>query len=238
MDTAADTSMGGEGAAHFCKAPTDEEVQSWRQHWQAEYDAAHPPIPAPPMGNRTLALDLTGDGIRDFPFQGVTYRLKPTPYRTAILLQDVREQLNTLAAIGEITGEASLLELRECYAAIAELGGALLTPHLSANPFLADGGQDDLHRLLVFLLDSGDMMPNRPGNGQPVRVNAAHELMAYWAVYGEPTTWRRFRAGCACISRLEADRSLEMYYVVTVAGWGSKEAREELVANLKRAAGR
>jgi hypothetical protein len=121
--------MGGDDAAHFCRAPTPEEVAEWRAYWRQEWEKNHPRKPAQPMGNLALALELAGDGIRSFDFRDTTYQLKPTLYTSALRLLQVGEMMKLLEAIGELTGLEEITALRNCYATIAEIGGSLLTPH-------------------------------------------------------------------------------------------------------------
>jgi hypothetical protein len=178
--------MGGEDAAHFCIPPTLEEVEQWKAYWRKDWEETHPRKPAPPMGNLSLALELASDGIRSFEFRGTTYQLKPTPYTAALRLLQVAEMMKMLEAIGELTGLEEVRALRNCYATIADIGGSLLTPQLTINPFHEDGGSKELGGLMEFLLDTGNEMPLREsdGDGDPVRYNAAYHLMAYTKAFG------------------------------------------------------
>lgn len=234
MEATADTPVGGsDETAHFCKPPTDEEVESWRQHWREEHERANPRLPAPPMRNVALALDLTGDGIREYKFRGETYRLKPTPFASGLQLSRVEEVLGLLHGIGHLTGIEELTALQTCYATIARLGGELLIPLPPVNPFLAEGKQEDLQPLLHFLLSSGDETPSPADGGTPGRFNVTYHLMAYEALFGPVTTWRKFCAGISCMRRLEAERALQLHGAVwnAIAGaFGSEEQRQAWLA--------
>lgn len=223
--------MDGEEAVHFCKPPTEEEVESWRHYWRGKYAEEHPRQPSPPMVNVGLALDLTGDGIREYTFRGTVYRLKPTPYRSGLALCRAQEQLEFLAAIGSLTGQSELVALHHCYATIANLGGELIVPPPPVNPFLEEGQQEDLLPLLAFLVQTGDETPAPDEvEGVPRRWNAAYYLMAYESVFGPPTTWQRFCAGMSCLRRLEAERAIQMHGAVLNAigaAFGGEEQRQE-----------
>jgi hypothetical protein len=226
--------------ANFCKPFTDEQVEGFRRDWQRYWDEQRALRPKPlPMGNVALALDLVGDGIREFEFQDTVYQLKPTPYTSALLLFQTSELLVKLEAIGQLIEEDQMSALRDCYAAIADLGGDLITPKPASNPFRENGRPNDLARLFHFLVDMGNEMPipETDEDGTPRRYNAAHHLMVYRAVYGTPTTWRAFCAGCACIERQEAEQTLRFYDTMTVAQWGTQEGRVQMERELKRAAG-
>lgn len=221
------TAMGGEEAAHFCMVPTPEEVESWRQHWRKQHDQAHPKLPPPPMRNAALALDLAGDGVREFSFQGTVYRFEPTSVAAGLELQQVQERLGNLAAIEQLTGQEELVALRACYATIAQLGWDHLIPHPPVNPF-AEGEQSELHLLFAFLISPGTE-PGPDSDGPTARWNAAHHLMAYEATFGPATTWRRFLAGLGCLRRLEAERAIQMHGAVwsaISAAFGGEEQRQ------------
>jgi hypothetical protein len=236
------TEVGGEDAAHFCIPPTLEEVEQWKAYWRKDWEETHPRKPAPPMGNLSLALELAGDGIRSFEFQGQTYHLKPTPYSGALRLLQVQELMKLLEAIGTLTGLEEFVALKNCYATIADVGGQLLVPPLTINPFLVEAGEMDLAGLMNFLIDPGNEMPLRDsdGDGDPVRYNAAYHLMAYTKAFGPPTTWRKFCAGNACLVRLDAEEALRFYgavYTVVKSMWGEDDARKAWVAEISRESG-
>lgn len=233
-EAAAETVGGSDETAHFCKAPTEAEVESWRQHWRREYEESHPRQTPPPMRNVDLALEIAGDGIREYTFRGTIYRLKPTPFTAGLQLSRVEDVLGLLQGIGSLTGQDELLALRSCYATIAKIGGELLVPSIPDNPFLADGEQEDLHRLLHFLLSTGDETPPAESDGGTPRAwNAAHYLLAYETAFGPPTTWRKFCAGLACLRRVEAERALQLHGAILNAigaAFGGEEQRQEWIA--------
>jgi hypothetical protein len=208
----------------FVRPLTIEEIeQSWAEDEQGEAP------PAPPMANVGLALELCSgaNAERTFTLRGTDYRLRPTPYTTALRIQAWAQALERFEAMGR--ADPNLLmehlpELRECYFELAQLGGSLVIGS-TENPFL-EADPPDYHRLIAVALDSGDEVPiQQPRSGQSLRrYNSAHYLIAYLAHFGAipgmvvleegrpaPTSWRHFVSCMVYLRRHEAQEALQIF---------------------------
>ncbi len=221
----------------YCQQLGPEKLREIERGWE---ESDRPPIPAPPMANVALAVELaTGlDAVRDLDFHGTTLRLLPTPYHTALRLLAWMQQLERLEAIGELLGE-HLQELRDCYVELANLAGTLVLDHEGPNPFL-EATPADFHRVIAFALDSGSDLRRptaRSGSEIPQRYDSVFYLLAFRETFGKmPETWKEFAAGCSYIRRATAERSLEMFAAFAAAQSGGDGA-EKWLASQTQAAG-
>ncbi len=221
----------------YCGAPAADEVARLRR----EYDAAErreKSQPSPPLANVGLAVELaTGlDSVRDLIYRGQTYRAQPTPYHTAIRLLAWNQQLERLAAIGDLLRE-HLPELRTTFLELLSLVGSLVEER--PNPF-RDAEQAELAALVSFALDSGldYRIPTiRSEDGTPQRYDAAYYLMAYRASFGAmPRTWREFTAGSLYLRRKVAEDALQTFGAAAMAQ-ADGPSRERWIAVQQREAG-
>ena len=234
----------------YCRQVGEEELERIDREW-AEVEG--PREPAPPMANVGLALELCSgaNAERSFTLRGQRFWLKPTSYPIALRLLAWTQRLEQLEAMGELIGE-HLVELRECYVELAELGGQLLVEPVEPNPF-AEADAIDFKRLIATAVDTGDDVPiHAPQSAEQTlhRYNAAHYLYAYLARFGSipgmvvledgrpcPASWRHFTQACAYLRRAEAESSLALYGATAVAQWGDRRAREQFVQGQLREAG-
>ena len=250
------------GESGYVKPFSPERMRAMQAEWRELYRLPE----EPPMANLALARELLGvdTGRRSIEFRGRTYHFPPLSFLAGLeCLQLAQEMEHAEGAISEPADleledeDAQLAHrlrqastLRDAYAGVAAKLWALIENAPRKNPFLRCY-PDDLHRLLSFVLASGNEVKPPALRFNPehppamAAYDAAFNLVQYLARFGHlpgmmagsaPASWRHFMAATAFLRRESAEQSLTLYEA-TAAAQSTEEGHRKFLERTARRAG-